>query len=177
MSRSTAGESEPEPYRLSQSPSHMLHRAEQLATDRFANLVDCALTLRQFAVLSAIADHPGLSQNDLVRATGVDRSTLTDMIRRLETRGLITKANSSADKRAHSVALAPPGAQLLAAATPHARAADAAILDALPRAKRRTFLTILTKLSKFADTTPAAETKPSGKKKKEREANPKKARR
>lgn len=39
---------------------------------------------------------------------------------------------------------------MLAAATNHARAADAAILDALPRTKRRTFLNILTKLSKIS---------------------------
>lgn len=140
------------PYRLEDSPSHLLHRAEQLASDRFTQLVGGDnVTLRQFAVLAAIAESPGLSQSDLVRATGVDRSTMADMMNRMEKRGWVTRAASTLDARAHSVRLAAAGVTILAAATHHARAADAAILDALPRTKRRTFLNILTKLAKISD--------------------------
>ncbi len=138
------------PYRLEDSPSHLLHRAEQLAADRFAQLVGDNVTLRQFAVLAAIQASPGLSQSDLVRATGVDRSTMADMMTRMEKRGWITRTASSLDARAQSVRLAADGVTMLAAATNHARAADAAILDALPRTKRRPFLNILTKLSKVS---------------------------
>lgn len=153
MARSMTDDLETEGFLLSTSPSHLLHRAEQLAADRFAKLVDDALTLRQFAVLAAIAETPGLSQVDLVRATGVDRSTLADMMSRMEQRGWVTRAASPVDGRAHAVRLAPAGSAALASATRHARAADAAILDALPRTKRRTFLSILAKLAKFADET------------------------
>ncbi len=143
---------ESEPYRLEDSPSHLLHRAEQLASDRFTQLVGGDnVTLRQFAVLAAIAESPGLSQSALVRATGVDRSTLADMMNRMEKRGWVTRAASALDARAHSVRLAAAGVTILAAATHHARAADAAILDALPRTKRRTFLNILTKLARISD--------------------------
>jgi len=149
MARMTDGP-ESGPYRLEDSPSHLLHRAEQLAADRFAQLVGDNVTLRQFAVLAAIQSSPGLSQSDLVRATGVDRSTMADMMTRMEKRGWITRAASSLDARAQSIRLAADGATMLAAATNHARAADAAILDALPRTKRRPFLNILTKLSKVS---------------------------
>lgn len=151
MARMTDGP-ESEPFRLADSASHLLHRAEQLAADRFTHLVGGDnVTLRQFAVLAAIAESPGLSQSDLVRATGVDRSTMADMMTRMEKRGWVTRATSSVDARAHSVRLAAAGVTILAAATHHARAADAAILDALPRTKRRTFLNILTKLSKLSE--------------------------
>ena len=151
MARMTDG-SESGPFRLEDSPSHLLHRAEQLASDRFAQLVGGDnVTLRQFAVLAAIAESPGLSQSDLVRATGVDRSTMADMMTRMEKRGWVTRAASTMDARAHSVRLAAAGVTILAAATHHARAADAAILDALPRTKRRTFLNTLTKLAKVSD--------------------------
>jgi DNA-binding MarR family transcriptional regulator len=142
---------ETEPYRLAASASHLLHRAEQLANDRFAQLVGDTVTLRQFAVLAAIADSPGLSQSDLVRATGVDRSTLADMMTRMEQRGWIERAVSKADARAHSVNLALAGRTLLRSATQSARAADAAILDLLPRTKARSFLNTLTKLAKLSD--------------------------
>jgi len=146
-------EAEAEPYRLAASPSHLLHRAEQLAADRFAQLVGGVITLRQFAVLAAIAQKPGLRQSDLVRATGVDRSTLADMLSRMQKRAWVTRAAHSLDQRAQSVQLAPAGAAILASATKHARAADAAILDALPRAKGKAFLNLLGKLSDAADAT------------------------
>lgn len=150
MARMTDGP-ESGPYRLDHSPSHLLHRAEQLAADRFTQLVGDNVTLRQFAVLAAIAQSPGLSQSDLVRATGVDRSTMADMMTRMEKRGWVTRTASTIDARAHAVRLAAAGVTILAAATHHARAADAAILDALPRTKRRAFLNTLTKLARIAD--------------------------
>jgi DNA-binding MarR family transcriptional regulator len=151
MARMTDGP-ESEPFRLEHSPSHLLHRAEQLAADRFTQLVGGDnVTLRQFAVLAAIAEAPGLSQSDLVRATGVDRSTMADMMTRMERRGWVTRAASTHDARAHSVRLADAGVTILASATNHARAADAAILDALPRTKRRAFLNTLTKLARICD--------------------------
>ncbi len=147
---------ESEAYRLEDSPSHLLHRAEQLAADRFTQLVGADnVTLRQFAVLAAIAQSPGLSQSDLVRATGVDRSTMADMMTRMERRGWVTRTASTLDARAHSVRLAPAGEAILAKTTKHARAADTAILDELRPAKRRAFLSTLTKLARIADETAA----------------------
>jgi DNA-binding MarR family transcriptional regulator len=101
--------------------------------------------------MAAIASAPGVSQVDLVRATGVDRSTLADLIKRLEKRGLVWRTPSPHDARAHAVQLTEEGVTTLAAARHHARAADAAILDALPRTKRKAFVAILERLSAHAD--------------------------
>lgn len=150
MARSMSDHPEHEPYRLALSVSQLLHRAEQLAGDRFAQLVEGNINLRQFAVLAGIAENPGLSQTDLVRATGIDRSTLADMVSRLQERGWVERTTSKLDARAHSVHLTGAGASILAAYTQHARAADAAILDLLPRTKRKSFLSTLMKLSKLA---------------------------
>ncbi|HRE44421.1 MAG TPA: MarR family transcriptional regulator, partial [Terricaulis sp.] len=53
-------------------------------------------------------------------------------------------------ERAQAVRLTEAGEAMLQSSAVHARAADAAILDALPRAKRKTFLSLLTKLSDYA---------------------------
>lgn len=151
MGRDMSDQADAGPYRLANSPSHLLHRAEQMAADRFAQLVGGDITLRQFAVLAAIAQRPGLRQSDLVRETGIDRSTLADMLTRMQRRGWITRATHALDQRAQSVHLSGAGATILAGATKHARAADAAILDALPRTKKRPFLNLLTKLAAYAD--------------------------
>ena len=136
---------------LASSASHLLHRAEQLASERFGELAKEALTLRQFAVLAAIATDPGLSQSALVKMTGIDRSTLADMMSRMEDRGLVTRTASVVDARALSIHLSQNGAAMLRGMDQHARAADAAILDLLPKTKGRTFLATLAKLLKRAD--------------------------
>ena len=73
------------------------------------------------------------------------------MLKRMQARGWITRTPSADDARVQSVHLAGTGSSILAGSTQHARAADAAILDALPRTKRRTFLAILSKLADSAD--------------------------
>ncbi|MGE0594723.1 MAG: MarR family winged helix-turn-helix transcriptional regulator [Hyphomonadaceae bacterium] len=146
------GDQASEEAKLAVSTSHLLHRVQQLASDRFAALVgEDGVTLRQFVVMAAIADAPGVSQIDLVRTTGVDRSTLADIVTRLARNGLVDRAASEADARANAISLSEKGAATLAAVRQHARAADAAILDALPRLKRKAFVALLVRLSAHAD--------------------------
>jgi DNA-binding MarR family transcriptional regulator len=102
-------------------------------------------------VLAAIAEKPGRSQTDLVIATGVDRSTLADMITRMEKRGWILRVTAVDDARANAVTLAAAGRAALNNAIPHARAADEALLDALPRGERKSFQDMLSKLAQAAD--------------------------
>ncbi len=151
MARSTPDSGESEQFRLAGSPSHLLHRAEQLASERFAQLVGDTITLRQFLLLAAISEQPGLSQSELGRVTGVDRSTLADMMAKMEGRGWVVRTQSTSDGRAYSVLLGQAGGTMLSATTQHARAADAAILDLLPKTKGRTFLGTLSKLAKLGD--------------------------
>lgn len=142
-------------YVLSKSPCHLLHRVQQLAADRFG-VSD--ITLRQFTVLAAVSSRAGQTQTDLVNATGIDRSTLADMILRMEERGLLTRGRSAADGRAKSVGLTANGRSALASAAPRARQADEAIMAALPRSRRAPFLEALRTLADAADL-PAPEIK------------------
>lgn len=162
-------------FTLATSASHLLHRAQQLAADRFAQLAGDRATLRQFAVLAAIAEKPGRSQTDLVSATGIDRSTLADMITRMERRGWIIRVTAANDARANAVTLAAPGRATFTACIPSARAADEAVLDALPRGDRKALMDLLGVLSAVADQAaaraPRAARKAAGPKK----AAPKKA--
>lgn len=151
MARAKSDSVESGHFKLTTSPSHLLHRAQQLATERFQQLVGDAITLRQLAVLSAIADKPGLNQNELGRITGVDRSTLAEMLTRMEGHKWIARKPSATDARAHAVTLTEGGEAVFVACANHARAADAAILDLLPRTKARTLVTTLAKLAKLAE--------------------------
>jgi DNA-binding MarR family transcriptional regulator len=169
----------PREFSLATSPSHLLHRAQQVAAERFsASLQDeSELTLRQFVVLAALRERDATTQTDLVRATGIDRSTLADMIARLEKRNLVARENSMKDKRAKLVKLTQRGAVLSVSAAPHALAADAALMEALPKPKRRALLEILQSLAEAADAAAEealAAAKAEKKKKKDKERRAKK---
>lgn len=142
----------PDDFALARSTSFLLNRAYQVAADRFSAAAGVGqLSLRQFAVLAAIADKPGASQNDLVRAVSVDRSTLADMLKRLAAQGLVAKAASTKDARANEVALTAAGQRMLDAAFDHARKADQAVLGVLPKSKRKTFQETLQRLARALD--------------------------
>ena len=141
-----------EVFRLSQSPSHLLRRAEQFAADLFARSdLNDGVTLRQTVLMAAIGESEGASQSDLVRTTGVDRSTLAEMMARMEKRGLIARAAAADDGRAKSVRLTGEGRRRLAASLPAIRAVDRALLAALPAGQRTAFQSILSGLAESAD--------------------------
>src|SRR5690606_8658017 len=145
--------------------SHLLRRAEQFAAEMFAQseLRD-GVTLRQSVLLAAIAESEGASQSDLVRMTGVDRSTLAEMMARMERRGLIARAAARDDGRAKSVRLTAQGRRRLDSALPAMRHVDKALLAAVPAANRATFRALLVSLAETAEQLHADEVTPPVKK-------------
>ena len=124
-------------FDLSASPSHLLHRAQQSAVNLSSSaLAEQGLTLRQFAVLAALASEEGQSQSRLVDKTGIDRSTLADMVGRMERAGYIKRTDSKEDRRAKTVSLLAKGRKAYEAALPAVEAADKQVLDMI-RANRR----------------------------------------
>lgn len=130
---------------LERSPIHLLHRASQVAGNIFqAEMGGEDLTPRQYALLVAISQHEGLSQTDLVSRTGIDRSTLADVIRRMLKKGLIQRRRTREDARAYAVKLTEQGRRSLQSTEPMARRVDQRILEALSsQDQRNRFLTDL----------------------------------
>ena len=137
---------------LNRSAAHLLHRAGQRAADTFSAEVRVGgPTPRQFAVLMMVADQEGLTQTDLVERTGIDRSTLADIVARLLNRGLIQRRRAKHDGRAYAIKLSAQGTKALREAQPGAVAADARLLANLPPAKRQDFLESLNLIVGSAD--------------------------
>lgn len=147
---------------LDQSASQLLHRAVQRALDEYAaEFGPGGVTQRQYAVLAAVAAQEGATQTDLVRATGIDRSTLADMAARMIAKGLLARERSAADARANAVRLTPEGQAVLADAEPKMAAADARLLKLIPgRSRRDAFLRLLKDLALAGEAPPKAEKKP-----------------
>lgn len=127
--------------RLGRSPIHLLHRASQCASDVFqGEMAKGDLTPRQFAVLVSVSQNEGLSQTDLVDRTGIDRSTLADIIRRMLKKGLLQRRRTKEDARAYAVKLTDEGWRMLKSADPMARRIDDKILSALPASRADKFM-------------------------------------
>lgn len=161
---------------LDRSPSHLLHRALQLALDIYAEETGTgALTQRQFAVLSAVMAKEGCTQSELVRATGIDRSTLAELVARLIGKELLARERSTLDARANTVRLTDAGRAAVHEAAPKVAQADARILGLMPGAKRDAFLKTLRDMARAAGKSEAGETEDSKKAKKAKAEKPAKA--
>ncbi|MEM7741694.1 MAG: MarR family transcriptional regulator [Pseudomonadota bacterium] len=131
-------------YALKTSPGHLLRRAQQYADDLYKKEVGSGgLTSRQFTVLHAISEQEGLSQTDLVRKTGIDRSTLADMIARLTSKGYVARQRTKDDARANAVKLTAAGKKSLTGSESKVMKAETAALSLLPKTQQGGFMKAL----------------------------------
>jgi DNA-binding MarR family transcriptional regulator len=130
------------------APGHLLRRAQQRAVDLFVQAVgETGLRPPQFAALLTIHQNPGLNQTQLVRRTGIDRSTVADMIDRLAARGLIERRRASADQRVNTLWITPAGTATLEACHEAVEAAQARIMAPVPPERRAAAIEALTLLA------------------------------
>ena len=123
---------------------HLLHRAVQVGTDRFAReLGESGLTARQLVILKTIAVNEGASQTAIVDITGVDRSTMADIVQRLSKRRLISRQRTKEDARAYALAVTEAGQRAISAADPILRQVERDMLAAIPAKQRSDWLEML----------------------------------
>lgn len=131
-------------FDLHDAPGHLLRRCQQLAVDLYTNEVGAeGLTPRQFALLLAIYQKSGVSQVELVRSTGIDRSTVAEMVARLIKRGLLVRERTETDRRTNALAVTPDGERQLRLAMPGVMRAQDRIMAPVPPAKREEFVALL----------------------------------
>ncbi len=129
---------------LEKSPYYLLKRAAQFAAATYASHVGrTGLTARQFTILKAVEANEGASQTSLVQITGIDRSTLADVVARLIDQGYLHRRRRSDDARANTVRLSAAGRRAVRTNSPGVEGVDKEILAALPRTHRKSFLEAL----------------------------------
>src|SRR6266567_1410110 len=139
-------------FDLSQSPSHLLRRCVQYANDLFSREPGASdLTKQQFTVLAAVEQNEGMSQTDLVAITGIDRSTLAEMIRRMIDKGLLDRERTEADQRANSVRIAMAGKKALRGARTASDRVERTLLASLNATDRARFLKMLSTVVSHAE--------------------------
>ena len=111
---------------------HQLHRASQLSDELFnAEAAGENITPRQHAVLAAVAANDGLSQTRIVNLTGIDRSTVADIVRRMIQTDLLSRQRTKNDSRAYSVTITDHGRSVLQRSTESTLRAEQTLLAKL----------------------------------------------
>lgn len=131
---------------VSEYTGYLIRRAQQAHVAAWQQEVSTEITSVQFGVLSVLAGNPGASQQHLVERLDLDRSTIADIVARLERRGLIERIREAADKRRNAVHLTELGMSEIAALLPRVARVDAVLTAGLVDEDAATLRRILSTL-------------------------------
>jgi DNA-binding MarR family transcriptional regulator len=129
-------------------PGHLIRRAHQISWALF--LEECAaynITSVQYSALVAIRERPGVDATRLSALIAFDRSTIGNVIERLEARGLVVRKLSKEDKRQKLLFLSKDGEILLNHVVPLVERVQKRILAPFDKAERKTFVKLLERLA------------------------------
>lgn len=115
---------------------HLLRQLFQQHTSRWQQAMP-ELTKPQYAVMRAIAEHPGIEQVALTEAAVSTKATLAEMLNRMEMRGLVRREPDPQDKRRRFVFLTAEGNALLNNCLPVGAGVDDAFLGKLSMQERK----------------------------------------
>lgn len=124
---------------------HLLRQLFQQHTSRWQHELP-ELTKPQYAVMRAIAEHPGIEQIALMEAAVSTKATLAEMLSRMESRGLVTRESDPQDKRRRFVYLTGEGETLLTGAMPLGDRVDDEFLGRLIDDERKQFTQLVRKM-------------------------------
>jgi MarR family transcriptional regulator, lower aerobic nicotinate degradation pathway regulator len=129
-------------------PGHLIRRVQQISSALFAE--ECGsfdLTSVQYAALVAIRANPQVDATRLSALIAFDRSTLGDVLERLEAKGWVQRSSSPNDKRVKLLRLSRQGARLLERVEPAVRRVQERLLAPLAPNERAMMVQLLTRLA------------------------------
>lgn len=140
----------PAPARVRDRPTWLISRAyarsSGLLNDAFEAGAD-GLRSTHFRLLASLEESGPLSQADLGRSTGIDRSDITAAVNELEARKLVARTADPEDRRRNIVTLTSSGRSRLDKLDRLLTEVQDEVLAPLRPADRRTFLALLRQLT------------------------------
>jgi DNA-binding MarR family transcriptional regulator len=131
---------------LYQHPGHLLRRAQQISVSIFYDEMGSELTPVQYAILSRLAEHPGIDQVSLAGLAAIDTSTGATVCARLEEKGLLERRVLPHNRRQRALSITAAGQRILDELVPGAQRLRERLLDPLSAEERRVFMALLAKL-------------------------------
>jgi DNA-binding MarR family transcriptional regulator len=100
----------------------------------------------QLGALLLIEANPGVSQSAIAEALRFDRSTLVQIVDRLEELGLVVRETSAFDRRSHALKLTGEGVRAMERFRDLVRAHEAAVAADITAEERRTLIALLERI-------------------------------
>lgn len=100
---------------------NLIRRAQQLHLALWGQIVSTEITSAQYSILVMLHRLGEASQRDLCHSVDLDRSTIADLVRRMELAGLITRRRALEDARRNVVTLTERGRSECVRLTPKVR--------------------------------------------------------
>jgi len=137
---------------FSRLPGHLIRRLHQVATAYFAEECGADLTAVQYAALVAIDAHPGIDATRLSEIIYFDRSTIGDVLDRIEAKRWIVRESTATDRRLKLLSLAPAGREVVRQVEPAIRRIQERLLAPLTEAEGKVLVRLLAKMADAEDT-------------------------
>ncbi len=137
---------DPAPEDLMKHPGHLLRRAVQVMNLLWNEEVSHSITSPQFATLNALYTEPNLDQRTLGQRVSLDRSTMAEVVSRLNARGLIRSERDTRDGRRKTIALTAKGLRVVRELIPRTHAMTRRLVGPLDQGQRQELLCLLTKV-------------------------------
>jgi DNA-binding MarR family transcriptional regulator len=115
---------------------YLIRRSQQAHVAAWQRYVSTDITSVQFGVLNVLRSRPGASQRELCDELDLDRSTIADIVSRLQRRGLLHRVRDGADKRRNVLDLTAQGRAEFDALVPGVRRVDAELTGSLAPAQQ-----------------------------------------
>ncbi len=126
---------------------YQVRRAQARIFTEFENsLKDSGFTPGTFGVLTLIRANPGITQVALAAAFGVDKSTISPVIVRLEKRGLIHREVLPSDRRCHALFFEAAAEATYLEARERIRAFEYSLAERLTKPEQKELYRLLQKL-------------------------------
>jgi MarR family transcriptional regulator, lower aerobic nicotinate degradation pathway regulator len=137
----------PNDHAIHDRPGHLIRRLQQIAVAVFmAETRRFNITPVQYSALLAIDIHPGIDQITLASIIAFDRSTIGNVVGRLESKRWIKRAAGAQDRRTKRLTITAQGRKVLREIDASVDAAQRQILAPLRAAERPAFLGMLRRL-------------------------------
>jgi DNA-binding MarR family transcriptional regulator len=135
---------------FSRIPGHLIRRVHQVSTAYFTE--ECGdLTAVQYAALVAIESHPGIDATRLSTVIYFDRSTIGDVLDRIESKGWIVRQSPDNDRRTKALMITPAGQTILRQVAPGIRRVQERLLAPLTPGEAKTLVRLLVKMADAGD--------------------------
>jgi DNA-binding MarR family transcriptional regulator len=135
------------------SIGYLAKRVQQALRRRCdAALKPTGLSMAQYAVLRALAEHPDASAAELARLCFVTRQSLQDVLAGLRTSGLVETVDAPPRGRARSLSLTRRGSRQLKAADDAVSGVQAIMLQGISPSARRNAAEVLIRCAENVET-------------------------